>query len=260
MLGSIIDLRKALSDSTGRLRSALIDSTGSLRTAFNDSIENLRETDLHDSIVQIRNGLGISMIDLLTNLNDSIDSVHVELDTSIIDLHRALHDSIAQIRSEMPPVTELSIGEFYGGGIIFWVDASEKHGLIADTVDLNSAKWGPQWNQTGATANGVYAGISNTDSIIANQSPNNFAAELCADYGITRNNVYYDDWYLPSKAELTLLYNAEASLGDYKLPPHTETYWSSTEETSSKAYQFSNGQFGTSTKNLEYNVRAIRAF
>jgi hypothetical protein len=68
----------------------------------------------------------------------------------------------------------VSIGEQYQGGIVFYVDATGQHGLIAALADQNAGA--PiQWtNETSfvinVTANGLYAGIKNTAAIIAAQA------------------------------------------------------------------------------------------
>jgi hypothetical protein len=36
----------------------------------------------------------------------------------------------------------LSIGDYYQGGIIFYIDETGKHGLIVSTSDLGAAPWG----------------------------------------------------------------------------------------------------------------------
>jgi hypothetical protein len=135
--------------------------------------------------------------------------------------------------------TTLAVGQNYHGGIIFWLDATGLHGLIAATEDQST---GIQWyngtnRNTGATGDGLYAGAMNTAMIIATQMADNqtgnFAAKACADYSVTVDGVTYGDWYLPSKYELNLLYQQKDVIGggfgyvwDWRL------YWSSTEDDS----------------------------
>ena len=117
-----------------------------------------------------------------------------------------------------------------------------------------------QWSYTttGATLDAVYAGMSNTNKIIANQGAGSYAAQLCADYSVTVNNEYYDDWYLPSKYELNLLYLQKTAVGGFA----TAYYWSSTEYDNVGAWvqAFDNGVHGIYSKNYPSYVRAIRAF
>ena len=74
------------------------------------------------------------------------------------------------------------IGDSYGGGIVFWVDATGQHGLIAATADQST---GIQWyngaySTTNAVRDGIGAGMYNTERIIANQGEGSYAAQLCA--------------------------------------------------------------------------------
>jgi hypothetical protein len=161
--------------------------------------------------------------------------------------------------------TTLSIGDSYQGGIIFWLDATGQHGLIAATADQST---GIQWyngtfRYTGTTGDGLYAGAMNTTMIVATQMADyqtgNFAAKVCADYSVTQGGVTYGDWYLPSKYELNLLYAQKTAVGGFA----SAYYWSSSEfyNTTVWIQFFGNGsQYSSGGKEFAYHVRAIRAF
>ncbi|MFZ4739614.1 MAG: DUF1566 domain-containing protein [Bacteroidales bacterium] len=152
--------------------------------------------------------------------------------------------------------TTLTIGQSYQGGIIFWLDATGQHGLIAATTDQST---GIQWyngtyTTTNAVRDGIGAGMYNTERIIANQSTGSYAAQLCANY----QGGGYGDWYLPSKYELNLLYLQKTAVGGFA----GDYYWSSTEGYSINAW---NQTFGSGLQNLNpktnaFYVRAVRAF
>ena len=157
------------------------------------------------------------------------------------------------------------VGESYGGGIVFWVDAAGQHGLIAATADHNST--GVQWHNgierfTGTYGDGLYAGAMNTAMIIATQMADNFdidfAAKVCANFSNTVGGVTYGDWYLPSKYELNLLYLQKAAVGGFA----SAYYWSSTEYFNDQAWGqfFDDGHQNEYSKNNNYRVRAIRDF
>jgi hypothetical protein len=157
------------------------------------------------------------------------------------------------------------IGESYGGGIVFWVDATGQHGLIAATSDQSTEiQWYNGTNRvTNATGDGVGAGKMNTSVIIAMQTNDNvagsFAALLCANLVITSGGVDYGDWYLPSKYELILMYLQKATIGNFT----SNWYWSSTEYSSSSSawnQSFSGGNQSYPSKEFAYKVRAVRAF
>lgn len=159
------------------------------------------------------------------------------------------------------------IGQSYQGGIIFWLDASKKHGLIAAKQDIgNGIHW---WNGvhrvTGATCDGVYAGKMNTALIIAAQMQDNpngsFAAKLCADYTAEGEGLQeYGDWYLPSQYELNLMLFKQSIIGGFRTIP----YWSSTENDIDQVYTMDASpikKFSHSFKDgATYYVRPIRAF
>ncbi len=150
----------------------------------------------------------------------------------------------------------LAIGDSYVGGIIFWLDASGKHGLIAATADQST---GIQWYNgtntvTNAVRNGIGAGMYNTERIIANQGAGSYAAQLCANY----QGGGYGDWYLPSKYELNLLYLQKDAVGGFA----SAYYWSSTEGSNYYAWgqYFNSGGPSTNVKYDTGRVRAVRAF
>lgn len=158
----------------------------------------------------------------------------------------------------------LAIGDSYQGGIIFWLDATGQHGLIAATEDQST---GIQWyngtyRYTGTTGNGLYAGAMNTAMIVATQMADNqsgsFAAKVCADYSVTVGRVTYGDWYLPSKYELNLLYLQKIAVGGFA----SAYYWSSTESSNLGAWgqAFDSGIQHNDGKGYTSRVRAVRAF
>jgi hypothetical protein len=169
-----------------------------------------------------------------------------------------------------------TIGESFGGGIIFYLYDEGKHGLIAATNDQSSGikfQNGPN-TITRARADGIGSGLNNTTIIIAYQGHydgSSFASTICNEYSVneTKNDIstIYGGWYLPSKYELNLLYLKKDVVGGFS----NSNYWSSTEylnplhlDWGTTWYQnFSNGDqlFNTpSAFYLECSVRAIRAF
>jgi hypothetical protein len=159
------------------------------------------------------------------------------------------------------------IGEHYCGGIVFYVDSSGQHGLIASTTDQS---YGMRWYAGAVTspmalADGFGAGKANTIIIIANQGigdRDTYAARVCNEYSLTDGGTTYGDWYLPSKYELNLLYFQRGVVGGFTL----NSYWSSTEvfgansNTDAWSQRFSDGTQNKYTKLTQFCIRAIRAF
>ncbi len=152
------------------------------------------------------------------------------------------------------------IGQHFGGGIIFYLDKTGKHGIIAASADLEEAQtWAREDTLTKAQSTKLGGGLNNTNRICKIQGfpqseADNYAALECAEFQANG----YNDWYLPSKDELNELYLHKDIIGGF-LP---FAYWSSTEANATQAW-FQN--FGTGTQVLQeklagYSVRPVRYF
>ncbi|MBE0639395.1 MAG: hypothetical protein IH598_12830 [Bacteroidales bacterium] len=161
-----------------------------------------------------------------------------------------------------------TIGESYGGGIVFYVYDGGYHGLIAATTDIGDGTnyywWNGVYKITGTSGDGLNTGEMNTTLIIASQIADNqigyFAARVCANYSVTVDGITYGDWYLPSKYELNLLFLQKDIVGGF---PIYTSYWSSSEASYDHAwcqYFMGNGDQSSSPKNNTFHVRAIRSF
>jgi uncharacterized repeat protein (TIGR02543 family) len=86
------------------------------------------------------------------------------------------------------------------------------------------------------------------------------AAKVCSEYSVVNGETTYDDWFLPSKDELDLMYNnlEVYGLGGFSGFP----YWSSSEHYNNHAWSqyFYNGDQSSNLKNVEIRVRPVRAF
>jgi hypothetical protein len=157
-----------------------------------------------------------------------------------------------------------TIGESYGGGIVFYIYDGGRHGLIAAPSDQST---GIRWyagtaTNTMAYANGIGGGKANTAIIIASQGygdGSSYAARVCNEHNPDIDGVYYSDWYLPSKIELLYLYQNKDVVGGFS----DNTYWSSTEYSNNDVWGlsfFSGTQFTFNKSATLIRVRAIRAF
>jgi hypothetical protein len=160
-----------------------------------------------------------------------------------------------------------TIGEVYGGGIVFYVWDGGAHGLIASIDNLTGKFWGADGTLVSSTIyplrDGIGAGRNNTERIIQNIKSSDmlfksdytlYAAYVCLTY----QGGNYGDWYLPSKYELKLLYLQKSVIGWV-----SGNYWSSNDYGTRDAYylDFSTGLFVGMTKNYQGNgVRPIRSF
>ncbi len=142
------------------------------------------------------------------------------------------------------------------GGIVFYIRDDGLHGMEAAPADQSSAEWGCYVTDiAGADGTAVGTGAQNTADILAGCSESGIAARIADDY--TLNG--YDDWFLPSKDELNLLYQQKDVVGGFA----DVGYWSSTEYASNYAWgqYFNDGYQGYGTKfTTLILVRAVRAF
>ncbi|NQY05871.1 MAG: DUF1566 domain-containing protein [Flavobacteriaceae bacterium] len=160
----------------------------------------------------------------------------------------------------------LSIGDPHQGGIIFYLDASGCHGLIAAPTDQSTnIRWdtsSPPFTPNNAFANGVFDGYYNAKLIAEFCGADCAANELC----FALNLGGFDDWYLPTAYQLKLMYDNIGQgnlLGLGNIGGFASTfYWSSTEDVTNTALtvRFSDGSIAADAKNDAIHVRAIRQF
>ena len=158
-----------------------------------------------------------------------------------------------------PVETGLQIGDYHQGGIIFYLDGLGG-GYISGTEDLDvGGDYTHFWGCLGTTTNATSTtnGAVNSDSILANCSTPEIAADLCGDY----ESDGYSDWFLPSTVQLDSMYVHRNEIGGFV--PGSD-YQSSTETNSSQMYiqNFSTGvisAFGLKEFS-EYRVRPMRIF
>jgi uncharacterized protein YaiE (UPF0345 family) len=150
-----------------------------------------------------------------------------------------------------------------GGGKIFYRKDSFSDGwryLEAAPADLGGTlAWASSgYTNTdiaGATGTAIGTGKANTAAILAVDA-NAPAAKACADY----RGGGFSDWFLPSREEMTQVWNQRTTIGG-----QTGTYyWSSSQRSSTMAFYLSNynGQSSGDIKNSSGScyVRPIRQF
>jgi len=178
------------------------------------------------------------------------------------------------------PPPPLQIGDYYQGGIIFYLDGAGG-GLIVAVADISPARWGCVGYGNAGTSTDVGTGATNTTAIINYCPINGIAAQLCDAYSVTVNGVTYSDWFLPSSGELNLMSQNKATINTSALEnggssfqissTWTEDgityeygmYWSSSQYLTYGAYivdLFDNGSRWLTNQSTTRNVRAVRAF
>jgi hypothetical protein len=234
-------------------------------------------TDANGIVILTIGSVIIPTLDVFADIAWSGDThplkveIDIEQDASFVDLGTtqfmavpyALHAKTAE---SVTSTCGLAIGDTHQGGIIFYLDASGCHGLIAAPSDQSTgiSWWNGSFVDTYAYGNGIGAGEGNSQGIIRRQGicSSCYASQLCQDLSLGG----YTDWYLPSKYELNLMYE-NIGLGDAlglgNIGNFARSfYWSSTEDDNVDAWDqdFFDGDQSTSNKGFTYYVRAVRAF
>jgi hypothetical protein len=124
--------------------------------------------------------------------------------------------------------TKHTIGEKFGGGIVFDVSADGLHGLIAETVDQGQCIW------------------EDAKKLIANPEKHSKAGKI------------FTDWRLPSCLEINKLYLQKNIVGGFT----NNSYWSSTEGAKDTAccQSFESDLLVKDDKYEKNYVRTVRAF
>jgi uncharacterized protein (TIGR02145 family) len=203
--------------------------------------------------------------------------INVNANISGLTPARTYHYRIKMVNSDLTVVSDdktfttnaafpLSAGDYYAGGIVFYVDGTGQHGMVAAEYDqVTGTAWAP--NGYGDTSIPTYSefgkGDLSTQSIVSISGAGNYAAGICD--ALVLNG--YSDWFLPTKDELNVLYQNLGSLGIGNFS--SDLYWSSTQ---GPTYQFAYNQRltdGITSSSSKYSgscvfscirIRAVRKF
>ena len=160
----------------------------------------------------------------------------------------------------------VTIGSYYQGGIIFYLDGNGG-GLIAAPFDQANSRWGCAGTLlSGVQSPAIGAGAGNTINIVSGCTTPNIAADICSDLTLGG----YSDWFLPSLNELNQMYINRATINMTAIANgggsfdelNTPWYYSSTQWNGVFA-RYQNFNTGIQDETNKYNimkVRAVRAF
>jgi len=161
---------------------------------------------------------------------------------------------------------EPAVGDFHQGGVVFYLDGSGG-GLICAVSDQSTGtEWGCyNTGISGADGTAIGTGAQNTIDIEAGCATSGIAADICANLSLNG----YDDWFLPSKDEISVMYQNRATInvtatanGGCSFCTADCYYWSSSEDSNSYAWLqgFDSDYHQYYYKYYLCYVRAVRAF
>lgn len=192
---------------------------------------------------------------------------------SIQTLNESFNDSLnilsQQLDSVLNSIQTYQIGDMVHGGIVFYVDETGEHGLVAATEDLDGTyEWGC-YGESVSIAYGnlqIGTGLENTNAIVEQGCQTENGGLTAAQASLNAEINGYTDWYLPSRDELYQMYlsigqgglNANNNIGGFI----NDIYWSSSETINYYAWNvdFVYGYTNYYDKYYTYRVRVIRAF
>lgn len=176
------------------------------------------------------------------------------------------------------PTVDSTIAGYSSGssGFVFGyyrTSASGKNLYVNGTTSYNSSNCTGTAMGTGKSNTALLVkkmGSATYSSQSGSDKTGNYAARLCDILTYTVDGVTYDDWFLPSKDELSLMYTNldKAGLGGFAGIDYGY-YWSSSEDqdlsdwyyASDAWYQdFCNGYQSDNYRSHYYRVRPVRAF
>ena len=195
----------------------------------------------------------------------SVPDVGSQIVVSYDDQHLT---NVFWVQTDAVPTFTYKVGDTGpGGGIIFFVDRHDEYtGFTYLEVAPVGTEVTRRWAQTtyqstsvtGADSFGLGAGLQNTLDIVAQGNSN--TATCAAKYCDALTYGGKSDWYLPSFAELKMVYDVvhlNLNIGGFDANGY---YWSSSENSASTAhnYYFSFGSLCNYSKSTELYVRPVR--
>ena len=168
----------------------------------------------------------------------------------------------------------VQLGDEVFGGIVFYIDPTNQHGLVSATEDIGNFEWGCFYERVNTTSSLIGHGYQNSLNIVnhgcVTVGGDLTAAQACLNIEING----FSDWYLPSRNELEEMYQWLGNDGwDGNVGNFTEAgYWSSTENpyitgtsdlSGSKTswyVDFTDGSTDYANKSVSFYIRPIRSF
>jgi len=150
--------------------------------------------------------------------------------------------------------SEVQIGDWFRGGKVFYTSGTG-NGVVATLEDQATiSAWGCRGTDI-TNAESEIDGQVNTQSIVNECAERPIAASLCSE--LEYNG--YNDWFLPAKNQLNMMYNQQYYIGNF---PWGYSWWSSTEIDTLFAWNqnFVSGTQSFTERNTSSRVRCVHYF
>ena len=216
-----------------------------------------------------RNTSPIDIDDLplpLTTINNNGTQNYEYVDSDVVDME-TYHYRVSTFFGNEERFTDnvrvvayyqpTEIGEMFQGGQYIGnvVVGDDTYGIIAG-LSAGQAPSKLQWktdNTATAGTDSLVDGWANTLAMIAAGELAHPAARYCRNY----DGGGFDDWYLPARNELNLMWTNRSLLS---LGMTSDYYWTSSQSSASNAHRqnFSDGRLTTNSKNVTGYVRPVR--
>jgi len=151
--------------------------------------------------------------------------------------------------------SKIRIGQDYQGGRVFYLNPADGGGLIAAPADQSTyVQFGCFGEHIEGTSTEKGTGAKNTKILTAACNSLYMAAKTCDTLSLNG----YHDWYVPSRDELSLLWEKRDTIGGF-VP---EWYWSSSEYNTNYGWfvYFPDGRQMYANRFNFIHLRCIRSF
>jgi len=252
------------SENTGLAEHVDLNSTTGELTISNPSYFDYEQRDkaTGDAGVEVRSSdddaasddflITINITDVVETPPPPVNSVQERLDAG---------ETPSQIYNSNSGLLDSLYGKTYAGGLIAYLNTATGNGFVVASTDQSVALiWDPNQpagSGTAGTNDAIGNGPLNTNAIVNTIGAGSYAAQICNDLVLNT----FSDWFLPSRDELTEVYNNLHlnGLGNFQ----NMSYWSSSETATTSIVwyrKFDTGQEGMGGSEQLFGVRAARTF
>ena len=270
-VASSVDVPHTFSSGTAALASEVNSNFNAVETAVNDNDARIAQLESENAALSAANAALLAAVKDYDLDGDTYTIGDGDCNDNDYDINPGVNDDPSDgIDNDCNGVTDdgsqvYAVGDTGpAGGIVFSISNGGINGLEAAPVDQDDgigAEWGCSGtNIAGAAGLAIGTGEQNTvDMLAAGCAPGIPGTDLAADLVDAYSLNGFDDWFLPSRGSLDVLYAQKDVVGGFA----ADVYWSSSETNNLTAWGLDFDDAGihlSGNKINPWKVRAIRAF